>query len=76
MFGIECGKTNVVMFRKQDRRAKKREIFRWKGNEIEEVREFVYVGYTLKENNSNEGQIKKIVKKANAALGRIWGIRE
>jgi hypothetical protein len=70
--GLELNtrKTKVIRFRKGGGRRKKRE-WRWKGEGIEEVREFSYLGYTLQRNGGQEGHIRDEVKKAAAVMGQI-----
>jgi len=49
--------------------------WRWKGREIEEVKEIKYLGYTLQRNGGQEGaQIKDRVARGAAILGQVWGI--
>lgn len=42
-----------------------------KGEEIEEVTSFNYLGYWLKEDNGDEGRIKVVLRKAKAVLRRV-----
>lgn len=39
------------------------------------MKDFTYLGYIMKCNNSDEGQIKKLEGKAKS-VGRIWSIGE
>lgn len=60
-----------MTFRKGGGRRKKPNI-KCKGEEIEEVKTYNYLGYTLKENNSEEDHVKAIVGKTKAMLGKVW----
>lgn len=40
------------------------------------MKEFTYLGYIMKCNNSDEGQIKKLEGKVKSVVGRIWSIGE
>lgn len=57
-------------------RRKKKDKFMWDNKEIEVVRSFEYLGYTLKENGKEEGQIKNLKQKANTVMNTIWVIGE
>ena len=52
----------------------KKVVWRWKGKEVEEVKEFTYLGYTLMSNGGQEAQVRDRVKKAAAVMGQVWGI--
>ena len=52
---------------------RKEERFRQNDEEIERVRELEYLGYTVRENNEDKHHIKKVVRKANMILGKVWG---
>jgi len=47
----------------------------WKGKRIEEVSEFKYLGYVLKKNGGNDGQIRELKKKGNIAVQTLWLFR-
>lgn len=54
----------MICFKKE--RGRRRIInWKWKGEQIEEITEFKYLGYVLKKNEEDEGQIKKLKKKMN-----------
>lgn len=44
----------------------------WK--RIEEVKEFKYLGYTVRSNGSQKAQVRERVRKRTAFLGQVWGI--
>lgn len=75
--GLELNteKTKIMIFRNGGRR--KREVkFEWNGEEIEVVKKFEYLGYTLKGNGKEGEQIRKVKGKANALLSTVWEIGE
>ena len=67
---LNAKKTKIMLFRKKGGR-KKEVTFRWKEEELEMVKKFEYLGYTMKGNNSDTEHIKKIKGKANGTVGRI-----
>jgi len=73
--GLELNreKTKVMRFRRGGGRMG-RVNWRWKGREMEEVREFRYLGYTLQRNGGQEAHVRDRVAKAAAILGQVWGI--
>lgn len=48
--------------------------WRWKGNKIEEVREFTYLGYKIQRNGGQEAHVREKIKRAAAVMGQIWSI--
>ena len=68
---LNIDKTKIIRLKKKGRTSKKTKRFKWEEKEIEEVKEFTYLGYVMKENNEEGEHIKKITKKANMALGKI-----
>ena len=51
-------------------------IYKWNDEELEVVKKFDYLGYTLKDNNTDVERIRKLKGKANGTIGRIWSIAE
>lgn len=70
---INMGKTKVMKFNKGGGRMKEIK-WRWKGKRIEEVKEFIYLGYKLQRNGGQEAHMKDKVKKAGAVIKQVWGI--
>ena len=64
-----------MLFRKKGGR-KKEVTFKWKEEELEWVRKFDYLGYTMKGNNSDTEHIKKIKGKANGTVGKSGAWRK
>lgn len=75
--GLELNvkKSKIMICRKEGGRRKK-EIFEWEGEEIEIVKEFDYLGYTITQNNGDKTHIKKLVGRAYAVLRKIWSLGE
>lgn len=72
---LNCEKSKVMVFRKGGGREKAR-IWKWEGKNIEEVKEFTYLGYQLRRNGSKEGHVKELARKGNVAVKQVWGIGE
>ena len=70
---LNVGKTKILRFRRGGGRMRRWE-WRWKGKEMEEVKEFTYLGYKMQRNGGQEGHIKERIKKAAAVMGQVWGI--
>ncbi|XP_036148444.1 uncharacterized protein LOC118647508 [Monomorium pharaonis] len=70
---LNAEKSKMMRFRKGGGRESKRSWW-WKGNRIEEVKEYCYLGYVLQKNGGQEAQIKGRVRRAAAVMGQIWGI--
>lgn len=65
----------MVCFRKGGGRRRKTD-WEWEGQKIEEVKTFKYLGYVVKKNGGQEGQIKELMKKGNVVLQQVWGLGE
>lgn len=72
---VNIKKSKMVCFRSEGGR-KRRIEWKWEGQNIEEVKEFKYLGYVVKENGGQEGQIKESKKKGNIVLKQVWGLGE
>ena len=70
---LNAGKTKILRFRRGGGTMRRWE-WRWKGKEMEEVKEFIYLGYKMQRNGGQEGHIKERIKKAAAVMGQVWGI--
>jgi len=62
-----------MRFKRGGGRIKKKE-WKWKGRQMEEVKEFLYLGYKLQRNGGQEGQIKERIRKAAVVMGQVWGL--
>ncbi len=72
---LNLKKSKMQIFKKGGRRAKQ-EKWNWKGQEVEVVKCFKYLGYMMQSNNGNSERIKYICKKARMGMGAVWGIGE
>lgn len=68
---LNVDKTKIMRFRKRGGRMEKSN-WKWKGNTIEEVKEFKYLGYILERNGGQEAHIRDRIKKATTIMGQIW----
>ncbi|XP_029053167.2 uncharacterized protein LOC114880867 [Osmia bicornis bicornis] len=48
--------------------------WRWKGDKIEEVKKFKYLGYMVMANGKQEEQVEERMRKGAVAMRRVWGI--
>ena len=64
-----------MRFREGKGRWKEMKIF-WRGEEIEEVKEFSYLGYKMRRNNGEQADMEHLEKKAVGVLGRVWSMGE
>jgi len=64
-------KTKIIKFGK-GRRSDRKEKWWWKGRELEEVKEIVYLGYRRRRNGGQEAQVEKKVKKTMEIMGQVW----
>ncbi|EZA58505.1 hypothetical protein X777_14664 [Ooceraea biroi] len=70
---LNVSKTKILRFKKGRGRLNKRK-WRWKRNEIEEIKEFKYLGYTIQRNGGQEAHVRERVRRAAAIMEQIWGI--
>jgi len=71
---LNAEKSKMLCFRKEGGR-RRRAKWRWKGNRIEEVTEFKYLGYVIKK-RGDDGQIRELKNKGNLVMRRIWSLGE
>jgi len=71
---LNAEKSKIMVFCKREKRMNRN--WKWKGESIEEVREFKYLSFTFMKNNKDEAHIKEIKKRAAAAMAQIWDIGE
>ena len=65
-----------MVFDKRRRQREEREWV-WKWEKIEEVREFIYLGFLLRKNGDIKGHVRERVKKGNdIIMKKVWGIEE
>lgn len=59
MLNVE--KSKVLVFSKKDGNKNKKQ-WKWQGENIEEVQEFKYLGYTFSRNNRDEAHVREVTK--------------
>ena len=57
-----------VMFFSKQRRKREEKEWKWKGVKIEEVQEFVYLGFLLRKNGDAKEHVKERVKRATVVM--------
>lgn len=72
---LSTQKSKIVRFSKSRGREPKEEWY-WKGERLEKVKTFKYLGYTFQKNGNHDCHIKELRKKANIVMAQIWGIGE
>ena len=70
---LNVEKSKMVEFNKGRGRMKEI-VWNWKEENIEQVKEFTYLGYTFHKNNGPEKHIRSRCKKAVIAMRQVWGI--
>jgi hypothetical protein len=72
---VNVEKTKMMVFSKRKRKNEESE-WKWEESKIERVSEFKYLGYTFNERATVRAQVREVVRKANKAVGCVWGIGE
>lgn len=67
---LNAEKTKIMRYRKGGGRWKKVN-WKWKGRDLEAVREFSYLGYRVKFNGRQEGHIRERLRKGAAVMGHV-----
>lgn len=70
---LNAKKTKIMSCRRGGGRNKKIE-WCWKGEIIEEVKEFKYLGYVMMRNGGQEAHVRDRVRKAGVIMKQVWGI--
>ncbi|CAD6242993.1 GSCOCG00009629001-RA-CDS, partial [Cotesia congregata] len=74
---VNVGKTKMMKFSKGGGRGRrKKRTWKWEGEDIEEVKNFSYLGYIFMRNNVAKDHVKERVRTARQAMGRVWGLGE
>jgi len=71
---LSAEKSKVLVFNKG--RKEKKEEWRWKGREIEEVQCFKYLGVTLDKKGEFREHIKELERKGKRVMRKVWGLGE
>ncbi|XP_046145525.1 uncharacterized protein LOC123988820 [Osmia bicornis bicornis] len=72
---LNAGKSKIIIFKK-GRSQKKKEIWKWGEEELEEVKDFKYLGYHFQKNGRTEMHWRETAKKAMIVMKQTWGIGE
>ncbi|XP_029054544.1 uncharacterized protein LOC114881833 [Osmia bicornis bicornis] len=72
---LNVEKSKMMKFKKGGGNERKIER-RWEGRPVEEVKEFVYLGFRLKRNGKDEEHIKDRAKRGNILIRQVWGLGE
>jgi len=59
---VNVRKIKEMRFRKGGERMRKRD-WRWRGEKLEKVKQYTYLGYTLQRNGGQEAQVRERVKR-------------
>ena len=71
---LNVGKTKILTVSSGGRLSK--EEWKWKGENLEEVKEFSYLGYVFASNGKVDAHIRTMKEGAMKKLGEVWGIGE
>ena len=71
---LSVEKTKVLVFHRG--RNCKKEKWWWEGKEIEEVKNFKYLGFTFNREGSHKDHIKELERKGSLAVRKVWGLGE
>lgn len=72
---VNVQKSKIMVFKKGRRKKKKEDLF-WKGEIIEEVEEFKYLGFTFKRNGRHDKHVAEVFQKALISMKTAWSIGE
>lgn len=72
---VNTKKTKIVVFKNGGRRGKE-EKWEFKGEELQEVKEFKYLGYWFESSNSHKKHMDEMARKAQKAANATWGVGE
>ena len=67
---LNAEKSKVMVFDKQRRKREEREWV-WKGEKIEELKEFIYLGFLLRKNGNIKGHMREIVKRVTIIMKKV-----
>ena len=72
---LNTEKSKVMIFKKREGRKRKEEIkWKWGEEDLQQVKEFKYLGYHFQTNNKPEVHIKNLAKRATIAMKETWSI--
>ena len=67
---IHIEKSKGMRYRKESRRWKEMEI-KWRGEKVEEIREFSFLGYMMSRKNGDIVHVEYLARKAKSILGKV-----
>lgn len=70
---VNVEKTKVMRCRRGGGRQKKI-VWKWRGKEVEEVKKYKYLSYTMMANGGQKEHILERVKKGAAVMREVWGL--
>jgi hypothetical protein len=73
---LNVNKTKIMVFSPGGRKSSYRESWKWKNENIEEVLQFKYLGYTFKASGKATEHIRDLKTNAKKKLGQVWGMGE
>jgi len=71
---LNVDKSKVMVFNRK--KNERKEVWRWKGKDVEEVQSFKYLGFTLSREGDYREHIKELVRKGRLAVRKVWGLGE
>jgi hypothetical protein len=67
-------KPEVTVAKAKRKRKNEENEWNWEGRKVEQLNEFKYLGYILNTRATDKAHIREKVRKANKAVGGVWGI--
>jgi len=71
---LNVDKSKILVFNRKKKERK--EEWKWKGKEMEEVQSFKYLGFTLNREGNFKEHLKELVRKGRVAVRKVWGLGE
>lgn len=71
---LSVNKTKMLVFNRK--RNEKYEKWLWGGKIIEEVQEFIYLGFMINNKDNYKEHIKKMRRKGRMEVRKVWGLGE
>ncbi|XP_033218111.1 uncharacterized protein LOC117173577 [Belonocnema kinseyi] len=70
---LNVEKFKVLFFGRKNSGKKGRVVWKWRGEGIEEVKEFIYLGFVFKKNRNVRDHVKERIKRADMVMKKVWG---
>lgn len=71
---LSTEKTKVMVFGKKGR--EKKDVWKWEGKDMEEVKDFKYLGFIFESNGGYTKHLKELRGKGICASKKVWGLGE